>query len=152
MAKPGKERRRRRGVKQKARAMTETEIVEQAGDHWGRGEHENNALVRRSLRWNTPATGSELKSIDTEQMNSLTARELAILITRSNMLHTEKKISNVAVRNLIMMEGQNQRDEFVHDDLLARQPGITGMNIEHAQIILTCPDNNRGPDRIERDD
>ena len=62
-----------------------------------------------------------------------------------------------AAKCLISAERQNQMDDMAHDDLLARQPqsavaaASTGMSIQNAQIILTCPDNNRGPNRIERD-
>jgi len=56
-----------------------------------------------------------------------------------------------AARCLITAEGQNQKDDMMHDDLLARQPVVPGINVQNAQIILTVPDNNRGPNRIEHD-
>ena len=66
---------------------------------------------------------------------------------------TDRAATNAA-RVCISAERQNQVDDLAHDDLLARQPqtGVaTGVNVQHAQIILTCPDNNRGPNRIEHD-
>ena len=66
---------------------------------------------------------------------------------------TDRAATNAA-RVCISAERQNQADDLAHDDLLARQPqtGVTaGINVQQAQVILTVPDNNRGPNRIERD-
>lgn len=92
----------------------EAELVAQGGDHWDSAGNRNtqridNALVRKFLRWQTDATASEFEG---REPTKLTAQEIAILITRRNMLSGELNHSNAAVRNLVAMVGQNQRDDL----------------------------------------
>lgn len=147
MAKSGKERKQRRGARQDARAEVEAALVDEYGSHWGSGEHESNALIRRSLRWNTPSTGNELDDLSGQALKAATNHDIAMKVTRTNMLSGDGALSNAAIRNLIAMEAQNQRD-----DLGELTPSPTSIipqttNIENAQIIFNVPDNGRGPDR-----
>lgn len=103
----------RRPTDQKRRARRETsqEVVEKHGEVWGLGgehqEKQNNRLIRQSLRWRTDATTSDL-NVPPEEMK---AKEIALLVTRRNMLNSDPGIANNAVRNLVSMEAQNQRDD-----------------------------------------
>ncbi|MBA3483149.1 MAG: hypothetical protein H0T51_15180 [Pirellulales bacterium] len=98
-------------------ATAEAELTAQAGQHWesagdGNAQRIDNALVRRMLRWHTDATSTDY---DGQSPAKLTAKEIAILVTRRNMLSPEASHSNAAVRNLGLMEAQNQRDEIGDD-------------------------------------
>jgi len=93
-------------------AAAETEIVEKFGDHWEGEVSRSQTLIRRSLRWNTPASSREHEMLSADQIKAISSRELAIMITRRNMLDADKPVSNTAIRNLILMEGQNQRDQL----------------------------------------
>lgn len=97
-----------------AYAQAEGELVAHAGPHWeaagdGNALRIDNALVRRTLRWNADATAGDFEGKDPQ---ALTAKEIALLVTRRNMLSPEAKHSNAAVRNLVAMEAQNQRDDL----------------------------------------
>lgn len=102
--KSGKERR----AKRNARKQTEKQLPE----HWvpttKREEQENNRLIQQSTRWNTEATR---QSFSNRKPSELTAKELALLVTRRNMLSPDPEVSVKAVKNLILMEQQNQKDD-----------------------------------------
>lgn len=102
--KSGKERR----AKRNARKQTEKELPA----HWvpttKKEEQENNRLIQQSTRWNTEATR---QSFSNRKPSELTAKELALLVTRRNMLSPDPEISVKAVKNLILMEQQNQKDD-----------------------------------------
>ena len=78
------------------------------------------------------------------------------IINRQADIATDPEASNreatSAARCLISAERQNQIDDLAHDDSLARQPvSVPGVTMQNAQVIMMVPDNNRGPNRIERD-
>lgn len=104
MPKSGRERKEKRSERKS--------LERQLPTHW-RPDNEqqaqqNNLLVKEVIqRWRTTTTGNDVKGIHTRDM---TARELAILVTRRNMLSPDPKVANTAVANLISMEKQNQLD------------------------------------------
>lgn len=99
---------RQRKAKRKARQKLDQEI-QQKHELWDpvneQEARQNNALIRQSLRWNTDWTK------DTEDVREMTAKEVALMVTRRNMLSWDPSVANSAVRNLISMEGQNQADQ-----------------------------------------
>lgn len=123
----GKERKARRRARRAAEAeggggeagdepfrRAEAELAARAGAHWasaggGRALQQDNAVVAQSLRWDTVATADDLKG---KEPDRLTAKEIALLVTRRNMLAVQPGASNRAVANLIQMEAQNQRDDL----------------------------------------
>lgn len=61
-------------------------------------------------RWNTlDIEAGDPKKIDYRKM---TALSIAMIATRRNMMSPDPAVANAAVRNLIAMESQNQRDEL----------------------------------------
>lgn len=104
MPKSGRERKQKRSARKA--------VERQMPAHWvpenEREAQANNRLIRESLRWKTDATNKDFSGQDPQE---LTARELAILITRRNMLSPDGKVANSAVTNLIAMERQNQSDQ-----------------------------------------
>ncbi len=96
--------------KKKRSARKDTE--KQLPDHWRpedeREAQQNNKLVAQALRWNTEATHSDFDKVKPQD---LSAKALALLITRRNMLSPDSKVANTAITNLIAMEKQNQADQ-----------------------------------------
>lgn len=89
-------------------------------DHWGRGQYENNALVSRSISWRrndgTPRrwlTDADASLFEGVPNASLSAKEIAVKVTRANLESSDHNIANGAIRNVIAMEAQNQRDDIV---------------------------------------
>jgi len=107
-SKTGRERKYKRSVKKGA----EKDVREKLPEVWTaaneREARENNQLIRQALRWNTDATSEDVAG---QNPKKLKAREVAILVTRRNMLSPDSAVANAAVRNLIAMEGQNQGDD-----------------------------------------
>ena len=131
MPKSGKERRAKRKTRQQVEA--------QLPDHWvptsKTEERENNTLIRQAIRWNTDATQKDFQS----HPSDLKAKDIALLITRRNMLSADPQISNAAVRNLISMEQQNQKDEQEPAKEETRTPGtvnnINVMNLSNETLL-----------------
>ncbi len=99
-----------RKAKRRARQEAEAELVESYGDHW---EGDGNAeLVAQSLRWNTTCTADSQGPKTRANLRAMKARELAALVTRRNLLATSQRVANAAVKNLLAMESQNQKDEL----------------------------------------
>lgn len=98
----------------------EQALTDQAGGHWasrpgGKGEAENARLVRQAARWNTAADASTFTGADA---NKLTARDVAVLVTRRGMLGADARIVPTHVSNLIRMEGHNLREDLQYDPFL----------------------------------
>lgn len=109
MPKQGAQRKAKRGARQAVeKAMPElwrpTSEVE---------ARHNQSLVAQSLRWNTGR--SPERPTSKADLAAMGAKEIALLVTRRNMLSPDPKISNAAVSNLIRMEQQNQADERPSD-------------------------------------
>lgn len=106
-----KSRRRARKNLSRHKKRIQGELVEKA-PVWGLGgereERRNNRLVSRSIRWNTDSTSGDFAGKSPEELK---ARDIALLVTRKNMLSQDATTSNQAVRNLISMEKQNQDDD-----------------------------------------
>lgn len=102
--KSGKDRR----AKRKTREKTEQKLPSVWHAQSEKEERANNKLIAQSLRWKTDSTR---QSFEGTNPNELSAKEIAILVTRRNMLSRDPEVSAVAVRNLIAMEMQNQKDE-----------------------------------------
>ena len=113
--KSGKERKAKRNARKHAE-LSAPEVWRPANEHEAM---ENNALVRKSIRWNTDANGLTFSGKDPR---TLKARELALLVTRRNMMAPDPAVANAAVRNLVSMEAMNQRDE-VEDKKPSEQLG-----------------------------
>ena len=100
--------------KKKRSARKDTE--KQLPDHWRpedeREAQQNNKLVAQVIRWNTEATRKDFDKVNPQD---LSAKALALLITRRNMLSTDSKVANTAITNLIAMEKQNQADQKPSD-------------------------------------
>jgi hypothetical protein len=111
-AKKQKKSGRQRKAKRRALKKVEAEIEQTQHDVWGLGGEQqakqNNKLIRRSLRWQTNSTSADLNKLTPEEMK---AKEIALLVTRRNMLNPDPKVSNNAIANLVRMEGQNQTDD-----------------------------------------
>jgi hypothetical protein len=129
----------------------ETELRTKAGDHWasrpgGKGEAENARLVRMSKRWQTEANAETFDAADPKK---LTAKDIAVLVTRRGMLSADARIVPIHVGNAIRMESQNQRDDLEFDPFtggpagqrVAAEDGGTTINAEN--VLFYCPDNGR---------
>lgn len=103
--KSGKERKAKRKVKQELEAQLPA--VWQATTE--QEERQNNAIIKQSLRWKTDATREQLG--ENNQNKTRTSRDIAILVTRRLMLSADAEVSLNAVKNLIAMEAQNQKDD-----------------------------------------
>lgn len=68
----------------------------------------DNRLVSKRLRWLTDASGPDLEGLSHAEIR---AKEIALLVTRRNMMNPDAGIANAAISNLIRMEAQNQKDE-----------------------------------------
>lgn len=113
MPKSGKERKAKRRAKQQVEALLPS--------HWvpanKREEQENNQLIKQALRWKTNMLGGcEEEVFNKEVTDKLTTLDLALLVTRRNLLSQDPKISNIAAKNIIAMEAQNQRDQLKPDE------------------------------------
>lgn len=104
-----------RKAKRRARQRVEAELTETAGAHWSsdgsrelQNERENQALIKKALRWQTEVTKKSFAEIDPAE---ITAKELAVQVTVRGMLSADEEVSQSAVRNLIAMERQNQADQ-----------------------------------------
>jgi hypothetical protein len=111
MPKSGRERKAKRGARQRV----EAELTKTAGEHWSsdgsrelQNERENQALIKKALRWQTEVTKKSFAEIDPA---SITAKELAVQVTVRGMLSKDEAVTQSAVRNLIAMERQNQADQ-----------------------------------------
>lgn len=98
-------------------AHAESQLTQAAGDHWasrpgGKGEPENARLVRQAARWNTAATSDTFAHAEP---GKLTARDVAVMVTRRGMLTAPERVVPTHVSNLIRMEGENQRDQLAED-------------------------------------
>ena len=102
--KSGRERKAKRG----ARKKTEKELPTHWQPQTEKEAQQNNKLVAQALRWNTEATHSDFAKSNPQD---LSAKALALLITRRNMLSPDSKVANTAITNLIAMEKQNQADQ-----------------------------------------
>ncbi len=102
--KSGRERKAKRG----ARKKTEKELPVHWQPQTEKEAQQNNKLVAQALRWNTEATHSDFDKVKPQD---LSAKALALLITRRNMLSPDSKVANTAITNLIAMEKQNQADQ-----------------------------------------
>jgi ribosomal protein L32 len=104
---------KQRKAKRRAKKVAEAELISKHGEVWGTGhvyeEKRNNKLVKQSLRWDTEKTHRELETV--LDPKELKAKEIAVLVTQRNMLSQDPAVSNAAVRNLVSMEGQNQKDD-----------------------------------------
>ncbi len=116
-----------RAAKRRNRAKHEThkQLQTTHGDIWGLGgqhqEKQNNRLIRQSLRWKTNATPADIETTDPRELK---AKEIAVLVTRRNMLSTDASVSNNAVRNLVSMEGQNQKDDLGREPQQHQHPHL----------------------------
>lgn len=165
--KPGGERKRRRRARKDAEAAgttppgpdtfeaAEAAVVAAGGPHWALPKHgggkltsqaADNKLIGQSLRWATNATAEDFAQVKPE---GISAKRLAVLVSRRNMLSQDPHIANQAVGNVIRMESQNQRDALAFDPLRAR--GAGGDTPDHPQlaapsvnVVLYIPDNGRG--------
>jgi len=107
----------------KLRRLLEQKLVQALGDHWKaetpKEQAQQNAIVRRIIkRWKTDQVEQNLTM---EDLRSMSPREVALIVTHRNMLSPEPMVSNAAVRNLIAMEAQNQRDEFAKEGTAAQK-------------------------------
>lgn len=119
--KPGPVRKFKRAAKQEAEAKrgARLNLENQLPELWKpKSEAEarqNQELIQRSLRWNTnEVSGQTTTDIAKAKPNAITkmsAKQIALLVTRRNMLSPDPKVSNLAVTNLLRMEQQNQQDE-----------------------------------------
>lgn len=131
-------------------AHAEAELVGKAGDHWasrpgGKGEAENARLVRMAGRWGTSANAGTFTGANP---NDLTARDVAVLVTRRGMLAQDAREVPRHVSNLIRMEAQNQRDDLL--DLEPDSPeqlGPTPILIDRMLVVLQQTGDR--PDIIE---
>lgn len=112
MPKSGKERKAKRRAKQQVEALLPS--------HWvpanKKEEQENNQLIKQALRWKTNMLGGNELSFTKEDADKLNTLDLAVLISRRNLLSADPKISNIAAKNIIAMEAQNQRDQLKPDE------------------------------------
>ena len=108
MPKTGRERK----AKRRARQQAERQLVRAVGDHWAADtpadEKRNLYLVRRAMRWRTDVGGERFDPIDSKQ---LSLNDIAVLVSRRCMLSQSSDVQLVAVRVVIAMEAQNQKDE-----------------------------------------
>jgi len=142
MAKSGRERR----AKRKLRKMLEKQVKEKLGDHWvaetPKEQKEQNAIVRQVVRtairrW--PTDGSA-DGFDVKDLRSLPARDVALIITHRNMLSPEPMVSNAAVRNLIAMEAQNQKDEFAKEGVGSKHLHLHQHSIDSGGNLMVSID------------
>lgn len=140
MPKSGRERK----AKRRMRERTEAELVETAGAHWSsdgsrelQNERENQALIKKALRWQTEVTKKSFVEIDPA---SVTAKELAVQVTVRGMLSADETVSQSAVRNLIAMERQNQADQH------KARPTLISMGIDWDSLY----GRDMEPDLIEQ--
>lgn len=110
MAKSGRERKAKRRAKQ----MAEAEL-QKLTDRWG-GDMSDQRLISRAVkeRWFTEADGEAVLKI-LEQPRNAKVKELAIAVVRNGLLSHDGRTAQAAVRNLIAMEAQNQKDEHHAD-------------------------------------
>lgn len=78
-------------------------------------------------RWDTDITPADIAPT----ADGLSARDIAVNVTIRNMLSAEPRVSTSAVRNLIAMEAQNQRDDTGPD---APPPGVT-VNVQNNNVV-----------------
>jgi hypothetical protein len=91
---------------------------------------------------------SQRWELSCDQRAEIIQRQYEIAVAKEA---TDRAATNAA-RVCISAERQNQADDLAHDDSLARQPvSVPGVTMQNAQVIMMVPDNNRGPNRIERD-
>jgi len=111
--KSGRQRKTKRRAKEKAEARLVNLLN---GDDYYQEDHEENALVRHSVRWNTEELGRYADKLNLKQLREevnngkLSAKTIAMIVTRRAMVCSDEKISVSAVKNLLSMEGQNQKD------------------------------------------
>ena len=93
--------------KQKRRALrkVEVELAHSSEGDWAGDDADNLRLLAERARWQTAEPQSD-KPVD-----EMSAKEIAILATTKAMLSGDPKVATAAVKNLVLMEAQNQRDE-----------------------------------------
>lgn len=74
----------------------------------------------RGQRWATDTTIAELQAIKRER--DLTLRERALLAVLSDIAGSDARVRQIAVKAVLLMESQNQKDEQ-HDDHLRMDEG-----------------------------
>lgn len=114
MPKSAAERNARRAIKKRAalRAANQGTTSTELGPHWDdkgivNEQHKNNKLVGKSLRWLTEDADDSPYQVE----QTLSHKEVAVRVTRRNMLQGDGAVSNSAVANLLRMESMNQKDE-----------------------------------------
>jgi len=91
---------------------------------------------------------SQRWSLSGEQRAEIIQRQYEIAVAKES---TDRAATSAA-KCCLSAERQNQVDDIANDDSLARQPvSVPGVTMQNAQVIMMVPDNNRGPNRIERD-
>lgn len=105
--KSGRARAQKRNAKKKARLDLEERSAAWQ-DPTQTEARMDNRLVSKRLRWLTDASGPDLENLSHAEIR---AKEIALLVTRRNMMNPDAGIANAAISNLIRMEAQNQKDE-----------------------------------------
>lgn len=101
-----------RESKRRARKQADNRLAE-LGEHWaGAGGRPDQRLIARAIhsRWLTDLSGEECRAIQGGHEQA-TSKEIAARCIRSGLLSGDSKLEMLAVRNLIAMEAQNQKDE-----------------------------------------